>query len=168
METVTIEKANVRKAYQVAKGDLKEALATLFGSLVISQDPMSFESYEEICAAEGIDPVSSLPFQHPKTKKEVSSNGCFKLETIFEAFNKRCGVEFNELWESDYTDVSQDKWYPIHEWVPSRSAFVYTDTGYAHTNTRLGARLCTDTNAKATRIAKQFTKEWNEFLNPQL
>ena len=36
--------------------------------------------------------------------------------------------------------------------VPSRSAFVYTNTN--NTNTNLGARLCTDTSAKAAYIAK--------------
>lgn len=135
-----------------------------------SSDPINFETWEQICDAAGIDPVDCLPFEIPINKKQVSANGLFKLETIFDAFNHR--EEFkntvHEPWEADYANPSQEKWYPWHDWVASRSAFVFKYSNYTLTITYLGSRLCTDTDKKATRIGKQFHKEWNEFLNPQL
>jgi hypothetical protein len=135
-----------------------------------SADPMDCETWEAICSAGNIDPVKSLPFPSPVTKKQVSANGLFKLETIFDAYNHR--EEFtssvHSAWEPDYTNGSQWKYYPWHEWVASRSAFVSTGTNFTFTSSSLGSRLCTDTDAKAIRIAKTFNAEWNEFLNPKI
>ncbi|MGZ3753607.1 MAG: hypothetical protein ACXVAY_01530 [Mucilaginibacter sp.] len=165
METITITKQNAQKALKLADGELKAALTALFGG---DQDPMEFESYEELCEAEEIHPILSLPFPSPQSLKEAFVNGAFKLATVFEAFNNRCGDNFDETWEPDYTDKKQHKHYPWGEYNPSLGAFVCTDTGYTDTITRLGARLCTNTDAKAKRIAQKFSAEWNEFLNPKL
>jgi hypothetical protein len=118
-----------------------------------------YTSYELVCAALGID--DTLPFPTPITKKEVSSNGVYKLETLFEAFNP---PDF----EPDYTKSNQYKYYPWHEYNPSLGRFVCTNTVCTCTYTGLGARLCGKTDTIATYVAKNFNKEWNEFLNPQI
>lgn len=135
-----------------------------------SVNPMDYRSYDEICAAGGIDPKSSLPFQNPQTKRQVSCNGVFKLLTIFDAFNFR--EEFKtaaeSAWEPDYANSNQAKWYPWHDWKASVGAFVFRGTSFPTTATGLGSRLCTNTEPKAKYISTQFNAEWNEFLNPQL
>ncbi len=119
-----------------------------------------FKSYTDICTARGIDPVASLPFPVPADEIQVSTNGCFKLQQIFAAFNGD--------WKADYTNQRQWKYYPWHVFNPAVGGFVFTDTHCTCTATGLGAHLCTDTDAKAVYIAKQFNTEWNEFLNPKL
>lgn len=172
METLQINKSNALKAYNQADGSLKRTLSTLFGIEVLSQDPIDrFKTYEEICESAGIHPWQSLPYPTPITKKEVSLNGVFKLETIYEEFNRQIpdtSNDFKEYWEPDYTNGSQRKWYPWMDWSPSLSRFVFTNTRCTHTGTCLGARLCTNTDAKAKYIGIQFEKEFNEFLNPQI
>jgi len=169
METVSINKDNALKAYNSASGELKEVLAALFGKQVISQNPMDrFKTFEDVCDAEGWIATEVLPFSNPMTPNQVHSNGAFKLALIFEAFNKRTGDDFNELWEPDYANARQYKYYPWFEWVPSLSAFVYAYTYCTGTYTFLGARLCTENDDYATYIGKQFAAEWNEFLNPQI
>ena len=70
METITIDRKNAIKAHKEATGELKKALATAFG--LAWRNPIeAFQSYEEVCEAAGIDPVKSLPFQKPTTKKQV-------------------------------------------------------------------------------------------------
>lgn len=167
MDTLTISKKNALAALKAATGENKTVISLLIGN-AIKQDPMEFESYAEICAAEEIDPVASLPYQNPISLKEACLNGAFKLLTIFEAFNNRCGENFDETFEPDYSDSSQEKWYPWGDYRPSLGSFVLDDTNYTITSTHLGARLCTDTAEKARRIATQFTAEWNEFINPKL
>lgn len=125
-----------------------------------SINPMEFDTYKAVCEAIGIDPLTSLPFPDPETKKEVFVNGAFKMATIYEAFNGE--------WEPDFTNKTQAKRFPWHEFNPSLGRFVYAGTDCAYTFTLLGARLCTDTEEKDKYIAKTFNKEWNEFLNPQI
>ena len=166
METITINKKNAIKAYSKATGELKDTLGTLFGKSVVNPNPIEiFKSYEDVCETAGIDPVKSLPFPNPTTKKQVSANGCFKLQTIFDEFNRD---ENGVIWEPDYTNRYEAKWYPWHEWSASAGGFVYTGANYTYPLTYLGARLCTNTDAKALYIGKAFNKEWNEFLNPQI
>ncbi|MEO7212635.1 hypothetical protein [Mucilaginibacter sp.] len=169
METITIDKGNAIKAYNQAQGEVKGVLGTLFGVEVLSQNPTElFDSWADICAAAGIDPQLLLPYQQAKTKKEVSLNGAFKLETIFEEYNKRTGDDYNELWEADYANKDQWKYSPYFVWVPSLGAFVFSYTSCTRTGTDLGARLCTENDDFGTDIGKKFSKEWNEFLNPQI
>jgi len=144
----------------------KEQIATIKKQAV---NPMDYKSYEEICAAGGIDPVKSLPFSKPVSKKQVSCNGVFKLLTIFDAFNFR--EEFKTpaeaAWDPDYSNSNQEKWYPWHSWS-SVGAFVFDCTLFTDTFTTLGSRLCTNTQPKAKYISTQFNAEWNEFLNPKI
>lgn len=163
METLTINKKNAVKAYEEATGDLKKIFGIAFG--LERLNPIGyFKSYEDVCRYNGIDPIASLPFPDPKTKKQVSCNGDFKLQTIFQEFNRN---DDDTYWEPDYTN-SEAKWYAWFEWSASVGGFVYSDTNCTDTNTLLGARLCTNTDAKMQYIAKTFTAEWNEFLNPKI
>jgi len=164
METITIDRKNAIKAHKEATGELKKALATAFG--LAWRNPIeAFQSYEEVCEAAGIDPVKSLPFQKPTTKKQVSCNGLFKLETIFDEFNRN---ENGDIWEPNYEDGTEAKHYPWHDFNPSLRRFVYTYAYSAGTDAHLGARLATNTAEKADYIGKNFNKEWNEFLYPQI
>lgn len=164
METLIIHRENAIKAYNEATGDLKKIFGIAFG--LERLNPIGyFKSYEDVCRYNGIDPVASLPFPSPTTKKQVSCNGDFKLQTIFKEFNRN---DDDTYWEPDYSNKSEAKWYAWFDWSPSLGALVYTNASYAGTGTLLGTRLCTNTDAKMTYIAKTFTKEFNEFLNPKI
>jgi len=161
METLTINKENALKAYNGANDKGKRLLSDLLGDKVFIQNPIErFKTYEDVCDAFNMFPGHSLPYPNPKTKREVSINGFSALQLIFEAFNGD--------WEPDYSKSNQYKYYPWFEWVPSRSAFVYTYTDYTRTTTYLGSRLCTDTDEKATYIGKQFSDIYNEAYNPTI
>jgi hypothetical protein len=164
MKTITITEENAEKAYRQAPEAFKETLKVLLGGK-IRRDPFEYKSYEDLCAGIGIDPVKSLPFPSPKTLKEVSCNGDFKLKTIYEEFNRN---DDGTLWKPDYSDENERKWYSWQDWSPASGCFVLDGTFYADTHTGLGARLCAKTEQIELYIQKTFRKEINESFNPQL
>ena len=165
METINITKKAAAGAISKATGELKDVLTELFGQQVWPENPIeAFDSYQSVCQAMGIA-LNDLPCASPKTKGEVMANAAVKLERIFTAFNTRPD---GTVWDPDYTDKSQDKYTAWMEWSASAGGFVFRGTGCTGTVTYLGARLCTDTDAKAAYIGRTFTKELNEFLNPQI
>ncbi len=161
MKTVTINEENARKAYNEAPDEFKKTLATLLGPDVVLPDPMDrYKTWLDICLASDLDPVRCLPYPIPTTKQQVSLNGFAKLQLIYEAFNQG--------WEPDYSNSNQWKHYPWFEFVPADGGFVYTYSSFTLASTDLGARLCTDTEAKAVYIGKQFCDIFNEAFNPQI
>jgi len=156
METLQINKENAMKAHNEATGELKKALATAFG-LTYANPIDIFKSYTDVCSAAGIDPVASLPFPYPKTKKHVSSNGNFKLQIIFDEFNRK---EDGSIWEPDYTD-NEAKYYAWFEWSPSLGALVFRLTVCTVTSAYLGARFWFEDR----NTAEKFTKNNIDLIN---
>ena len=94
-------------------------------------------NFEAACVITGDDPNVLPVVEHLHEVKAKRILAYYKLEIIHQATNTIDG----KLWVADFSDDDQDKYTSWLEWVPSRSAFVFTGTGYARTNTDLGARF---------------------------
>lgn len=80
-----------------------------------------------------------------------------KLFTIAEAWNKEDGFV------PDFSDLSQDKWYPWFKYDKDAARFVYAGTAYTPTTAYapFGARLCFKSSARAAQFGKQFAYLYN-------
>jgi len=114
------------------------------------------KSFDHACEITGTDPnvlpnVTGLP--------EITGKALiafYKLVIIQKATNGN--------WKADYSKSSQWKYYPWFEWVPSRSAFVFTFTSYTNTDPDLGSRFCFETRDTARYIGEQFADLYNDIM----
>ena len=85
-----------------------------------------------------------------------------KLFTIAEAWNKEDGFV------PDFSDLSQDKWYPWFKYDKDAARFVYAGTAYTPTTAYapFGARLCFKSSARAAQFGKQFADLYNSAFLP--
>lgn len=83
--------------------------------------------------------------------------GYKKLKVIVQALNE--GVVMN------YNDVNEYKYYPWFYAAGSGSGFSFGDYGYVYSGSIVGARLCFKSKELAIYAGKQFTAEYNEFIN---
>lgn len=80
------------------------------------------------------------------------------LFTIAEAWNK------DDEFVPDFSDCSQDKWYPWFKYDKDTAGFVCADTYNAPTaaGACIGARLCFKTRERAEQFGKQFEDLYNK------
>lgn len=81
-----------------------------------------------------------------------------KLFTIAEAWNKADGFI------PDFSDRSQEKWFPWFTYDKYAARFVSACTGHspAYVNAFLGSRLCFKTSERAEQFGKQFARLYNK------
>jgi len=104
-------------------------------------------TFEAACKKTGNDPnklpnVEGLP--EIQAKRIIADH---ILSIIYKATNGK--------WKADFSYASQIKWTGWLRWVPSRSAFVCTDTFGTDTVTGLGARFWFETEQKAYEFTTQ-------------
>ena len=70
----------------------------------------------------------------------------------------------NEGWVADFTNNSQEKWWPW--FTMCSSGFVFRDTYYYYSGTiaGYGSRLCFKDEATAIYAGQQFIEIWNKLL----
>lgn len=74
--------------------------------------------------------------------------------------------DVNDGWVADFGDHNQVKYWPWHYCKPgyvggsSGGGFSYYDFGYSFAYACVGARLCTNTAAKARKIAEDYPELW--------
>ena len=83
-----------------------------------------------------------------------------KLFTIAQAWNKADGFT------PDFSNRSQEKWFPWFTYSEKAAGFVYAYTYNAATYAiaNIGSRLCFKTSARARQFGEQFIDLWNDFL----
>ena len=83
-----------------------------------------------------------------------------KLFTIAEAWNKEDGFV------PDFSDLNQDKWFPLFKYKKDIARFVFAGTDYTHmyTNANISSRLCFKTPERAKQFGKQFIDIYNEIF----
>ena len=81
-----------------------------------------------------------------------------KLFTIAEAWNKEDGFV------PDFSDWSQNKWYPWFKYDKDAAGFVCATANYtpAYASAYLGSRLCFKTSERAAQFGKQFVELYNK------
>lgn len=83
-----------------------------------------------------------------------------ELFTIAEAWNKA------DHFVPDFSNRSQDKWFPWFTYKPERAGFVcaITANSPSGTGTSFGSRLCFKTANRARQFGEQFIDLWNKVL----
>ena len=83
-----------------------------------------------------------------------------KLFTIAEAWNKE------DEFVPDFSDLSQDKWFPWFKYKKDIVRFVFAGTDYTpmYTNANISSRLCFKTSKRAEQFGKQFIDLYNEIF----
>lgn len=83
-----------------------------------------------------------------------------ELFTIAEAWNKA------DDFVPDFSNRSQDKWFPWFVYDKDHAGFVYADTNYAPSAAYayIGSRLCFKTANRARQFGNQFIDLWNKVL----
>ena len=81
-----------------------------------------------------------------------------ELFTIAQAWNKEDGFV------PDFSDLEEDKWFPLFRYDKDAAGFVYDYTNYTPTYaaTHLGSRLCFKTYERAEQFGKQFAELYNK------
>lgn len=155
METISIEKSRVIKAYQTADGEAKKLLETLFPTQFF--DWKDIKTFEDVCRIAGVDPGI---YAAPKnaTDDQIGVIAFSKLQLIYKVFNQG--------WKPDWANTSEWKYYP---WFRYSAGSGFSCDGYDRTCTvsHVGARLCTNTSEKAKYIGETFIDIYNQFLTIQ-
>ncbi len=94
----------------------------------------SINSWEDIAAACGVDPVKCLPYPDPKDSDEISHNAFKKITLTTRLFNGGKG-------KVDHNNGMQEKWFPWFIKGPSGFGFDGANAGYVRTYTFVGPRL---------------------------
>ena len=83
-----------------------------------------------------------------------------ELFTIAQAWNKADGFA------PDFSDWSQNKWYPWFKYDKDAAGFVCATANYtpAYASAYLGSRLCFKTSERAAQFGKQFAELYNKVL----
>ena len=83
-----------------------------------------------------------------------------KLFTIAEAWNKE------DDFVPDFSDLNQDKWFPLFKYKKDIARFVFAGTDYTpmYTNVNISSRLCFKTSKRAEQFGKQFIDIYNEIF----
>ena len=81
-----------------------------------------------------------------------------ELFTIAQAWNKADGFV------PDFSDCSQEKWFPWFDYIKHAAMFVYNDASFAVTfaHETVGSRLCFKTRERAAQFGKQFSDLYNK------
>ena len=124
-------------------------------------------NFKAACKITGDDPNKLPDTSWMPEARAKSVLAHYQLDIIATAQNKGCMPDGSDF-VPDFSKINQFKWFPIIWYNPSLRRFVYTYAYSAGTDAHLGARLATNTAEKADYIGKNFNKEWNEFLYPQI
>ena len=83
-----------------------------------------------------------------------------KLFTIAQAWNKE------DDFVPDFSDLNQDKWFPLFKYKKDAARFVFAGTDYTpmYTNANISSRLCFKTSERAEQFGKQFIDIYNEIF----
>ncbi|MGV8094487.1 MAG: hypothetical protein AB2L24_21750 [Mangrovibacterium sp.] len=119
-------------------------------------DFRTIKSFEDACKKENVG-QSQLPdvSMVPEEFRAALINA-YKLMIIFKAINNG--------WRPDWSNRTQDKYFPWFWVLSSGFGFSGSDYDYDAANAAVGSRLCTDTREKALYIAETFEAEYKEFF----
>ena len=153
MNELKINPENARKAYNQAKGAVKEALGILLGEDIVNQKITDrVTSFETACEVLELDPDDELPYNEERlSSRRLAINAFAKMQTIALALNGR-----------ELTD-NEDHYYPYFN-RSSGFGLSYGVYGYACSNSFVGSRLSYLTPELATYAGKTFLKIYQDFM----
>ena len=114
------------------------------------------KSFEEACAAQGLDATTVLPYPTPENADQENTNAFVKLKIIAKALRGD--------WEPDWKNYDQRKWFPYFEANDAGFGFSYTYFDGWGTGTFVGSRLCFPSSELAEYAGKKFIDIYNTIL----
>lgn len=112
------------------------------------------------CLSKSIDPIkdAEILIKEINPKHIEALVALNRLFTIAEAWNKEDGFV------PDFSDWSQDKWFPWFKYDKETARFVFAGTlnAPARASAGLGSRLCFKSSARAAQFGKQFVDLYNK------
>ena len=157
METITINKQNALKAYNGAKGEIKQALADLFGQEVTSQKITDrIQGWGDAAAIMGFNPVSDLPYPNASTERQHAVNAFFVIDVAVDAYN--------EGKVADWDDKTQKKFQSWWQKNASSFGFSYSYSYYDYSRSVVGLRLSLLSEEHWPDIAKKFDTWFQKLL----
>ncbi|MDN3672637.1 hypothetical protein QWY99_06160 [Flavobacterium branchiarum] len=154
-ETLTADKGKVITAYNKAKGGRKVFLENIFGMKTFQ--PEIKERVKSLNDALRENGVSEKKFRE-------SCEGMSPDEVAYKMI-KEIVKAFNEGWVPDWSDSSQNKYYPWFKMgSPSGGGFSYDDCAYWHTYSFVGSRLCFKSADLAKHAGQLFESIYKDFL----
>ena len=108
------------------------------------------KNWEDACNVTGEDPVQSLPYPNPGSRRQLAVNAYHKMDVIRELLN---------------SDIPQNGTALYYPWFDlSGGGFSYDGCGSTGTVTNVGARLCFHSADLAIYAGKQFLDIYREFM----
>lgn len=183
---IEIEKSMLEAAYNVACGNTKEVLITLFGeenckpskATPTLDDYKTIQDYADACVALGCAPIDEGALRSVGVRKGIIA--LIKLETISRALwgrnyqpkpdakgESRFYFPWFALWtENEIRSTSELVYIPITDALGRRAGFGYANTHYAPSNAfaRVGSRLWQESSEKAKYFGQQFIGLWFDYL----
>ena len=118
------------------------------------------KSFENACAALGLNPAEELPYESPKNGRQLAANAFVKCTIIAEALN--------EGWKPDWSNWNQTKYYPwfdMHsENAAGGSGFSFGGYGAGTSISRVGSRLVFKSRELAEYAGKTFLAEYKDWM----
>ena len=153
MSEIKVDKQQALKAYGSASAATKKVLEGLFGKENLKHSITErIKTFEDACKELKLDPKTAI--SKTDTLDEVAYK---KLKIIARALNQG--------WKPDYTNGNQGKYYPWFEYKKG-SGFSFFFVFCNDTDSRVGSRLCFETEQLAEYAGKQFQSIYNDFLKP--
>lgn len=161
METLEIKKTDAIVAHRNADNTGKKLLEDLFGEKTFNLKPLEWvKTFKDVCDAAGVNETDySIPDTAPT---EVMAAAYFKRLRLIQQV-------FNEGWEPNLADTSQNKYYPwfnIHPNKEKASGFGLSFVGCVFVSTRsdLGVRLACRNEELAKFMGTTFTDLYKDLL----
>ena len=146
-----LKKETAKRLFPESPEWFRNVLTETFGEECFKKREFTdIKTFEDACDELGINP--SIIINSNDQPDEVAYK---KLKVIIKAINGG--------WTPDWSNDNQKKWWP---WFNLSSGFGFFDSFYLYTlsNTRVGSRLCFESEAKSTYTAKQFINLYEELL----
>jgi hypothetical protein len=154
METVTIKKDNLLKAFNDASDSEKAYLKRLFPTdLILEKREEDVKTFEDACETEGIDPTD-----RKFTQGDPDDIAYQKLKVIKRAINPKG-------WTADWNNSNQRKWSPWFYMDKPGFRFYVAYYDITFTITSCGSRLCFSSEELATYAANQFLDIYKDLLD---
>lgn len=150
MQTLQISEEKAKQMYPGSSKEWKEILEASFGKDFFSPKKITdwVKTFEDACKITGEDP-NDIKF----TTGEPDEIAYKKLKVIRNALLDGKTINVH--------DLDKEKWYPWHKWTSS--GFRFDDSIFGLAGAYVPARLCLDSEEKATYFGKQFIELFEQF-----
>jgi hypothetical protein len=151
-----IKKETAKKIYSAAPTALQEILIETFGEECFRKAELTdFKTFDDLCRACG---TTEKEFEEKWKNIPVDS------QTVSFQRMKILSDAINQGWTPDHFNTDQYKWFPYFK--VSSSGFGFSTSYYycGLAATRVGSRLCFETEEKSNYAGRQFTQLFQDFI----